>query len=130
MPFLSLLFSVGLNGAPFSPDFALVKWTDTSTSAITAIKYMGFTNGERASTIAYGANCVLLKTQYNAGQSQFVQVSPQQIQQLQYQLGQNNFYNPNIQVNNDWLWKNYATTVNRNILHQIAPSQVMASMLH
>jgi len=121
--------SVGLNGAPFSPDFALVKWTDTSTSAITAIKYMGFTNGERASTIAYGANCVLLKTQYNAGQSQFVQVSPQQIQQLQYQLGQNNFYNPNIQVNNDWLWKNYATTVNRNILHQIAPSQVMAPQI-
>jgi len=85
--------SVGLNGAPFSPDYALVKWTDTSTSAITAIKYMGFTNAERASSIDYGANCVLLKSQ------PYVQVSPQQIQQLQYQFGgTNNFYNPNTQV--------------------------------
>jgi len=90
--------SVGLNGAPFSPDFALVKWTDTSTSAIGSIKYMGFTNGERASTIDYGANCVLLKTQNSFGLSPYVQVSPQQIQQLQYQLGQNNYYNQNPQA--------------------------------
>ena len=119
--------SVGLNGAPFSPDFALVKWTDTSTSAIGSIKYMGFTNGERASTLDYGANCVLLKTQYNAGQSPYVQVSPQQIQQLQYQLGQNNYYNPNIQVK-DWLLQMYLTDVNRNT-QSLAPSDYLANTL-
>ena len=85
-------FSVGLNGAPFSPDFALVKWTDTSTTALPSVKYMGFTTGARTQSIKFGANCVLLKTQYAVlGQSPYVQVSPQQIQALQYQqygLGQ------------------------------------------
>ena len=46
----------------------------------------------RGHSLAYGANCVLLKTQYAVlGQSPYVQVSPQQIQALQYQqyqLGQ------------------------------------------
>ena len=38
------------------------------------------------STRLAGANCVLLKTQYALlGQSPYVQVSPQQIQALQYQ---------------------------------------------
>ena len=68
---------------------------------------MGFTNAERASSIDYGANCVLLKSQ------PYVQVSPQQIQQLQYQFGgTNNFYNPNTQVK-DWLLQMYLTDVNR-----------------
>ena len=26
--------SLGLNGAPFSPDFAILRWTDTSTTAL------------------------------------------------------------------------------------------------
>jgi len=74
--------SVGLNGAPFSPDFALVKWTDTSTKAISSIKYMGFTTGAKDQSIAFGANCVLLKAEYT---NPYVQVSPQQIQALQHQ---------------------------------------------
>ena len=88
---------------------------------------MGFTNGERASTIDYGANCVLLKTQNSFGQSPYVQVSPQQIQQLQYQLGQNNFYNPNIQVK-DWLLQMYLTDVNRNT-QSLAPADYLANTL-
>ena len=77
---------MGLNGAPFSPDFALVKWTDTSNSALSSVKFMGFTAGSRGSSLKFGANCVLLKTQYAVlGQSPYVQVSPQQIQALQYQ---------------------------------------------
>ena len=55
--------SLGLNGAPFSPDYTILRWTDTSTSALRGIKYLGFTNGDRQSSIEYGANCVLLKTQ-------------------------------------------------------------------
>ena len=73
---------MGLNGAPFSPDFALVKWTDTSTKAISSIKYMGFTTGAKDQSIAFGANCVLLKAEYT---NPYVQVSPQQIQALQHQ---------------------------------------------
>ena len=90
---------------------------------------MGFTNAERASSIDYGANCVLLKTQalYNVGQSPYVQVSPQQIQQLQYQLGTNNFYNQNIQVK-DWLLQMYLTDVNRNT-HSLAQNNYLADTL-
>ena len=47
---------------------------------------MGFTAGSRGQSLKFGANCVLLKTQYAVlGQSPYVQVSPQQIQALQYQ---------------------------------------------
>ena len=35
-PSIYNFFSLGLNGAPFSPDFALVKWTDTSNSALSS----------------------------------------------------------------------------------------------
>jgi len=77
--------SVGLNGAPFSPDYALVKWTDTSTSALTAVRFMGFTLGRRGSSIEFGANCVLLKTPGFSPltkQPPYIQVSqPQQISQ-------------------------------------------------
>ena len=85
-PSIYNFFSLGLNGAPFSPDFALVKWTDTSNSALSSVKFMGFTAGSRGQSLKFGANCVLLKTQYTVlGQSPYVQVSPQQIQALQYQ---------------------------------------------
>ena len=40
-----LYFSVGLNGAPFHADYSIAKWTDTSTSALPSLKYMGFTAG-------------------------------------------------------------------------------------
>ena len=88
---------------------------------------MGFTNGERASTIDYGANCVLLKTQNSFGLSPYVQVSPQQIQQLQYQLGQNNYYNQNPQVK-DWLLQMYLTDVNRNA-QPLAPANYLANTI-
>ena len=85
-PSIYIFFSLGLNGAPFSPDFALVKWTDTSNSALSSVKFMGFTAGSRGQSLKFGANCVLLKTQYAVlGQSPYVQVSPQQIQALQVQ---------------------------------------------
>ena len=41
--------SVGLNGSPFSSEYAIVKWTDSSTTAITSIKYIGFTAGNSLS---------------------------------------------------------------------------------
>jgi len=69
--------SLGLNGAPFSPDYAILRWTDTSTSALRGIKYLGFTNGDRQSSIEYGANCVLLKTQIPDLRNSYSQISPQ-----------------------------------------------------
>ena len=39
------MFSVGLNGSPFTPEFAIVKWTDSSNTALPALKYIGFTAG-------------------------------------------------------------------------------------
>ena len=30
--------SLGINGAPFSPDYAILRWTDTSTTALKAVK--------------------------------------------------------------------------------------------
>ena len=66
--------SLGLNGAPFSPDFAILRWTDTSTTALRAVKYLGFTNSDKESSIDYGANCVLLKTPVPDVLSTYVQV--------------------------------------------------------
>jgi len=69
--------SLGLNGAPFSPDFAILRWTDTSTTALRAIRYMGFTNGHRDSSIEYGANCVLLKTPVPNFRNSYSQIASQ-----------------------------------------------------
>jgi hypothetical protein len=44
------VFSVGLNGAPFHSDYAIAKWTDTSTSALPSLKYIGFTAGKSGIT--------------------------------------------------------------------------------
>ena len=66
--------SLGLNGAPFSPDFAILRWTDTSTTALRGVKYLGFTNSDKESSIDYGANCVLLKTPVPDVLSTYVQV--------------------------------------------------------
>jgi len=52
--------SVGLNGSPFTPDYAIVKWTDSSTTAIPSLRYIGFTAGDKKSRIKFGSNCVLL----------------------------------------------------------------------
>jgi hypothetical protein len=69
--------SVGLNGAPFSPDYALLKWSDTSGSAMRSVAYMGFT-AEAEAKVNYGTNCILLNTQIGLGQNPFVQIQPQQ----------------------------------------------------
>ncbi len=53
--------SVGLNGSPFSPEYALARWTDRSGNAIERLRYIGFT-GSDDSTVSYGVNCVLLDT--------------------------------------------------------------------
>jgi len=76
--------SVGLNGAPFSPDYALVKWTDTGSNAMRSVKYMGFTASSGAE-IEYGTNCVLLNTQIGLGINPFVQIQPQSINLNQVQ---------------------------------------------
>ena len=66
--------SLGLNGAPFSPDYAILRWTDTSTTALKAVKFLGFTNGNSESSIDYGANCVLLKTSIPSLRNPYSQV--------------------------------------------------------
>ena len=72
--------SVGLNGAPFSSDYALLRWTDT-TDGLRSIKYMGFTASEETN-VEFGTNCVLLNTAIGIGQKNpFVQISPNSIQQ-------------------------------------------------
>jgi len=52
--------SVGLNGRPFSSQYAMVSWSDTSTSALPSLKYIGFTAGNAKTKIHYGSNCVLV----------------------------------------------------------------------
>ena len=74
--------SVGLNGAPFSSDYALLRWTDT-TDGLRNIKYMGFTASEETN-VEFGTNCVLLNTAIGIGQQNpFVQISPNTIAQQQ-----------------------------------------------
>ena len=76
--------SVGLNGAPFSSDYALLRWTDT-TDGLRNIKYMGFTASEETN-VEFGTNCVLLNTAIGIGQQNpFVQISPNTIAQQQQQ---------------------------------------------
>ena len=85
--------SVGLNGAPFSSDYALLRWTDT-TDGLRNIKYMGFTATEETN-VEFGTNCVLLNTAIGIGQQNpFVQIQPNQIQQQQQQ-NSNGFTNLN-----------------------------------
>ena len=69
------LLSVGLNGAPFNSDYALLRWTDTG-DAMRNIKYMGFT-ATSESNVEYGVNCVLLNTAIGVQQNPFVQILPQ-----------------------------------------------------
>ena len=73
-----------ISGAPFSPDYAIVKWTDTSNSAMRSVKYLGFTASSGAE-IKYGTNCVLLNTQIGLGANPFVQIQPQAINLNQVQ---------------------------------------------
>ena len=49
--------SVGLNGAPFSSEFALVRWTDTSTSALSAVRHIGTA---RLFTISFSSLAIYL----------------------------------------------------------------------
>ena len=100
--------SIGINGAPFSPDFAILRWTDTSTSALKSIKYLGFTNGNYASSLDYGANCVLIQAAVPDVRNTFSSIYPQ----LQ-QAGTGYFSNSNQVRIKNWRLK-YA--FNHNIL--------------
>ncbi len=48
------VLTVGMNGSPLTPDYAIVKWTDTTDKALKNIKYMGFT---RYSINSYKSLC-------------------------------------------------------------------------
>ncbi len=50
------VLTVGMNGSPLTPDYAIVKWTDTTESALKNIKYMGFT---RYSIDSYVSLCYI-----------------------------------------------------------------------
>ena len=90
--------SLGLNGAPFSADFAILRWTDTSTTALKAVKFLGFTNGDTESSIDYGANCVLLKTSIPNTRNPYSQVKVLVLklflQPQKNSRSQHNFLNP------------------------------------
>ena len=86
------------SGAPFSPDFALVKWTDTASTAMRSVKYMGFTASSGAK-IDYGTNSVLLNTQIGLGINPFVQIQPQSINLNQVQPQFNQFNQIQSQAN-------------------------------
>jgi len=87
--------SVGLSGSPLIPDYAILKWTDTGSTALQAIKYIGFTNGARQHSIDYGANCVLLQTQYGAIPPSYTQEYPQKLYQSSYQYPTKDAYSRN-----------------------------------
>ena len=55
---------MGLNGSPFNPDYALMRWTDTESDALESVRHIGFT-GTSGSYLDYGLNCVLLDTTPN-----------------------------------------------------------------
>lgn len=96
--------SVGLSGSPLSSDFAILKWTDTTSTVLPAITYIGFTNGARQQSIDYGASCVLLQTQYGAGLSPYAQGYPQQSYQSSYPYISKDAYSPNTQVVQQTPW--------------------------
>jgi hypothetical protein len=90
--------SVGLSGSPLSSDYAILKWTDTGTTALPTIKYIGFTNGARQHSIDYGANCVLLKTNYGVNPAYYNQGYQQPLYQPPYPHTTKATYNTNPQV--------------------------------
>ncbi len=115
--------SVGLNGAPFSSDYALVKWADTSGAAMKSIKYLGFTASKDA-MINFGANCILLNTQIGLGQNPFVQIQPtSSFSQSQQPLPQSSSINLN-QLQPQFNFASLASQVPpRNLLRNTASSQ-------
>ena len=50
---------LGLASSPPSAEYALLKYTDSSQDALQAVKYIGFTNGNRQQSIDYGAICIV-----------------------------------------------------------------------
>ena len=50
---------LGLTSSPPSPEYALLKYTDSSQDALQTVKYIGFTNGNRQQSIDYGAICIV-----------------------------------------------------------------------
>ena len=55
------ILTVGMNGSPLSPDFGILKFTDTSESALKNIRYMGFTSSG-GGNIGIGVNCAIDKS--------------------------------------------------------------------
>ena len=56
--------AVGLNGSPFNPDYALMRWTDTESDALESVRHIAFT-AISGSYVDYGLNCLLLETTPN-----------------------------------------------------------------
>ena len=75
---------LGLTTSPASSEFALLKYTDNSQDALQAVKYIGFTNGDRRQSIDYGAVCVVFD------------FSSVRQPQLPYPLPYYNQYQPNM----------------------------------
>ena len=51
--------SLGLASTPASPEYALLRWTDTSQDALQQVRFIGFTAGARQQSVSYGAVCVV-----------------------------------------------------------------------
>ena len=110
-----------MSGSPLSSDFAILKWTDTTSTVLPAITYIGFTNGARQQSIDYGASCVLLQTQYGAGLSPYAQGYPQQSYQSSYPYISKDAYSPNTQVK-DWLLQMFFADIYRQKHTQTQPA--------
>merc|ERR1719499_233812 len=83
--------AVGLNGSPFNPDYALMRWTDTESDALESVRHIGFT-GTSGSYLDYGLNCVLLDTTPNPfTASQLTPAIQPQVQQPGGQQQQQSF---------------------------------------
>ena len=50
---------MGLASTPASPEYALLRWTDTSQDALQQVRFIGFTAGARQQSVSYGAVCVV-----------------------------------------------------------------------
>ncbi len=49
-----------MSGSPITQDYAIVKWTDNTETALHNVRYMGLTVSE-GSAVSYGVNCALVK---------------------------------------------------------------------
>lgn len=49
-----------MSGSPITQDYAIVKWTDNTETALHNVRYMGLTVSE-GSAVSYGVNCAVVK---------------------------------------------------------------------